>query len=154
MLKSLKSSGGGQPREQFERNGKRKYKNEPEEKGKLWWNYGSFGSGAFERAEVEAKNVAIERKARQNGKTKSEGKDFGKKGKHKGNVDSQQCKFAWNWVRECPNRMVQQVQFGTPASSSGSVIPVLPQLQQCAGSFQYHVVCQSLLVHWRFQCDW
>lgn len=65
-------------------------------------------------AEVEAKDVAIERKARQNGKTKSEGKDFGKKGKHKGNVDSQQCKFAWNWARECPNRMVQQVQFGDP----------------------------------------
>lgn len=55
MLKSLKSSEGGQPREQFERNGKRKYKNEPEEKGKLWWNYGSFGSGAFERGRGRGK---------------------------------------------------------------------------------------------------
>ena len=120
VLKSLQGSSsndqGPQPMEvdRIENRGKGKGKHKSKDKGKNWWNYGSAGYSAFGRGRGRGKGRGNKGKGRgkAKGKSKNKGKDFGKKGKNKGKVDSQQCKLCLeygHWARECPNRMVQQV---------------------------------------------
>ena len=135
VLKSIQgptsSDQGPQPMEvdRIENQGKGKYKGKTQDKGKSWWNYGSYGSGAFGRGRGKGRGRGHKGKGKgkAKGKSKSKGKDFGKKGKNKGKVDSQQCKFCLeygHWARDCPNRMVQQVVQGDP--SQLPQVPVQP----------------------------
>eukprot|EP00435_Cladocopium_sp_Y103_P012540 s76_g3.t1 len=100
VLKSLQHStpadaGGPQPMEvdRIENKGKGKSKSKSKDKGKNWWSYGAAGGESFGRGRGRGKGRSNKGKGKgkQKGKSKNKGKDFGKKGKTKGKIDSQQC---------------------------------------------------------------
>ena len=134
VLRSLQNTDSGpQPMEvdRIENKGKSKSKGKTKDKGKSWWSYGSAGYGAFGKGRGRSGKGRGNKgrgKGKQKGKSKSKGgKDWGKKGKTKGKVDSQQCRICFeygHWSRECPNRM--QVNQVAQNETQGQKMPVYP----------------------------
>ena len=131
VMKSLQNIGnpsstdanGPQPMEadRVEDKGKGKKGGKCKGKNKGWWSAGSYGFGrGYGRGRGKGgKGKKGKSKGKNKGKTKSKGKGYGnfgggkKGGKGKNNnVSSQQCRLCLeygHWARECPNRMVNQV---------------------------------------------